>query len=76
VLSGMYWIDDGSTPGLESTLARLAAYYRSRCRREPTLCLVPPGAINGRQSRVGRLAVKAHAALPPRHFWIGIEFAK
>jgi len=76
MLSGVYWIDDGSASGLESALARAAAYYRSHCRREPTLCLVPTGAINGRRSRVGRLAVKAHAALPPRHFWIGIEFAK
>ena len=73
MLSGIFWFEDGPRLGLASTVTRAAAYYRSRFHHEPTLCLVPPGTIHGDQSRVGGLAVKSYASLPPHHFWIGIQ---
>jgi hypothetical protein len=73
MLTGIFWIDQAASSSLERVLFRAAACYRERFHREPTLCLVPPGTIHGDRSRIGPLAVRADASLPPNHFWIGIE---
>lgn len=73
MLTGIFWLDDGPQLGLRNAVARATAYYRSRFHREPTLCLVPPGAIPRDGSRVGGVALREYAALPPHHLWIGID---
>jgi hypothetical protein len=76
MLSGIFWLDDGSGRGLEQAVSRATEAFRGRFHREPTLCLVPPGMLHEGRTRVRGLAVIEHAALPPRHLWIGIEDAR
>ena len=76
MLSGIFWLDDGIGRGLEQAVSRAAEEFRSRFRREPTICLVPPGMLHEGQIRLRGLAVREHSMLPPRHLWIGIENAR
>jgi hypothetical protein len=75
MLSGIFWLDDGTGRGLEQAVARAADSYRSRFHREPTLCLVPPGMLHEGRTRLRGLAIREHSTLPPRHLWIGIDDA-
>jgi hypothetical protein len=76
MLSGIFWLDDGTGRGLEQAVSQAAESFRSRFYREPTLCLVPRGMLHGGWTRLRGLAVREHATLPPRHLWIGIEDAR
>jgi hypothetical protein len=76
MLTGIFWLDDGTGRGLEQAVSRAAETFRSRFHREPTLCLVPPGMLHEGRTRLRGLAVREHATLPPRHLWIGIEDAR
>ena len=73
MLSGIFWLDDGTGRGLEQAVARAADSFRSRFHREPTLCLVPPGMLHEGRTRLRGLAIREHSTLPPRHLWIGID---
>ena len=75
MLAGIFWIDESSGSGMETVVSRAAASYRRRFHREPTLCLVPPGAMHGETSNLGPLSVRVHASLPPHYLWIGIDDA-
>ena len=75
MLSGIFWLDDGSGRGLEHTVSQAAETFRSRFHREPTLCLVPPGMLHEGRTRLRGLAIREHSTLPPRHLWIGIDDA-
>jgi hypothetical protein len=76
MLSGIFWIDDGASRGLEQAVSRAAEHFRSRFHREPTLCLVPSGMLHEGRARLRGLAVREHSTLPPRHLWIGIDDAR
>ena len=76
MLSGIFWLDDGTSRGLEQAVSRAAEHFRSRFHREPTLCLVPSGMLHEGRSRLRGLAVREHSTLPPRHLWIGIDDAR
>jgi len=76
MLAGIFWLDESPGSGLEAAVLRAAASYRLRFHRDPTLCLVPPGAIHGHAARLGQVAVRVHASLPPHHLWIGVEDAR
>lgn len=76
MLSGIFWLDDGTGRGLEQAVSRAAESFRSRFHREPTLCLVPPGMLHEGRTRLRGLAVREHSTLPPRHLWIGIDDAR
>jgi hypothetical protein len=76
MLSGIFWLDDGTGRGLEQAVSRAAESFRSRFHREPTLCLVPPGMLHVGRTRLRGLAVREHPTLPPRHLWIGIDEAR
>lgn len=76
MLSGIFWLDDGTSRGLEQSVSRAAESFRSRFHREPTLCLVPSGLLHEGRARLRGLAVREHATLPPRHLWIGVDDAR
>lgn len=76
MLSGIFWLDDGTARGLEQAVSRATEAFRSRFHREPTLCLVPPGMLHEGRTRLRGLAIREHSTLPPRHLWIGIDDAR
>jgi hypothetical protein len=71
--TGMLWFDNTRQLDLGSKVERAATYYRRKYHREPTLCLVHPGALSEHESHVGPLTVRGHASVLPGHFWIGVE---
>lgn len=76
MLRGIFWFDGGTPWTLEQAVARAAACFRTQFRREPTLCMLPPGMLQGNRSRLGHLAVRPNPSLPPHYIWIGTEDAE
>jgi hypothetical protein len=71
--TGIFWIDTHPGQDLHLTIARAAAHFRLRFRKEPNICLVPPGSVGTPNGPRRALRILPCAGLPPHHVWIGVE---
>ncbi len=71
--TGILWYDDGIRTPFESRLEKAVDHYRTKYGRGLNLCLVHPGMLGRRRSRIGQLIVRAYAPTPAGHLWIGID---
>jgi hypothetical protein len=69
---GMLWFDD-SPLSLGDKIGRAVAFYAEKYGRTPTLCLVNPATLNGREAKMAGVEVRKARSVMPHHFWIGIE---
>ena len=71
--TGMLWFDNTPNVSLKNRIEKAADYYRRKYRREPNLCLIPPGMMENDQPNIGTLSVRPYRPVLPGHLWIGIE---
>jgi hypothetical protein len=69
---GMLWFDDGPL-SLGDKIGRAVAFYTEKYGRAPTLCLVNPTTLNGREATMAGVEVRKARSVMPDHFWIGVE---
>lgn len=69
---GMLWFDNDPKTELSQKVARAAAYYHSKYRSAPNLCIVNPKMV-GKKTKAGCISIEANPAILPNHFWIGLQ---
>jgi hypothetical protein len=69
---GMLWFDDSNQPFVEK-INRAADFYQKKYGESPTLCLVNPSSIEGKNGAVKGVEVREARTVMPHHFYIGVD---
>jgi hypothetical protein len=75
----MLWFDNDVRTPLPVKVERAADYYRRKYGLTPTVCLVHPSMLGnqaeqpGKETQIGRLALRTSRVIMPGHLWIGVE---
>ena len=69
---GMLWFDDSSRT-LKEKVERAVSFYAEKYGQAPTLCLINPAGLNGKEGEVKGVTIRPARSVMPHHLWVGVD---
>lgn len=70
---GELWFDENPAVDLEFKVLQAARKFQHKYGQPPTLCLVHPSLLGGKQRRLGALKLRGQKRILLNYLWIGVE---
>ncbi len=76
--TGLMWFDNDPKTALPAKVRRASAYYSKKFGRQPDICLVNPGMLDGQPVETVEqdgqaITIRGYRPVLPGHLWIGVE---
>lgn len=69
--TGMLWFDNNDQHDMESKLKRAVDYYEKKYGKRPSVCVVHPLTMVGKDTEMLGLDIRTSNTVLPHHFWLG-----